>query len=176
MYLLSRLQKYAGMGRFVSAVTGFAALKGSSVFLTQMLRVLLSGLRKAMYFPSGEICAPEISGSPKNNSRSMIGGCCARAAGGRINRTTARIQKHLSGCVMGTSGLGGPIGLHARFHDGAHCLSPNKARGVSRSKQVGMEKSRESPVAKLCRACGLASYGLRWFWSFLPGVVACAGG
>ena len=74
MYLLSRLQKYAGMGRFVSAVTGFAALKGSWVFLTQMLRVLLSGFRKAMYFPSGEICAPEISGSPKSNSRSMTGG------------------------------------------------------------------------------------------------------
>src|ERR1041384_4688871 len=93
MYLLSRLQKYAGMGRLVSAVTGFAALKGSSVFLTQMLRVLLSGLRKAMYFPSGEICAPEISGSPKNNSRSMSGGRCACVAGGRMYGSVARIQK-----------------------------------------------------------------------------------
>src|SRR5438093_13702610 len=109
MYLLSRLQKYAGMGRFVSAVTGFAALNGSPVFLNQMLRVLLSGLRKATNFPSGEICAPEISGSPKNNSRSMIGGCCALVAGGRINNSTAGMQKNLSACFMGTSGLGVPL-------------------------------------------------------------------
>src|SRR5436309_11442947 len=104
MYLLSRLQKYAGMGRFVSAVTGFAALNGSSVFLSQMLRVLLSGLRKAMYFPSGEICAPEISGSPKNSSRSMSGGCCARVAGARIKNSTVKIQKDLNASLMGTSG------------------------------------------------------------------------
>jgi len=32
-----------------------------------------------MYLPSGEICAPEISGSPKNSSRSNKGGCCANA-------------------------------------------------------------------------------------------------
>src|SRR5882762_5724208 len=62
------------MGRLVSAVSGFADSKGASVALTQMLRVLLNGLIKAMNLPSGEICAPEISGSPKNNSRSINGG------------------------------------------------------------------------------------------------------
>src|SRR6266498_5446729 len=115
MYLLSRLQKYAGMGRFVSAVTGFAAPNGSSVFLTQMLRVLLSGLRKAMYFPSGEICAPEISGSPKNSSRSIIGGCCARAAGGSISKSTAKMQENLNACFIGTSGLAVRFGLTPEF-------------------------------------------------------------
>src|SRR2546422_9418057 len=80
MYLPSRLQKYAGIGRAVSAVIGFAFSKGSSVVFTQILRVPLNGLMKAMNLPSGEICAPEISGSPKNNSRSIKGGgpfCCA---------------------------------------------------------------------------------------------------
>src|SRR5207244_11243012 len=74
MYLPSRLQKYAGIGRVVSAVIGFALSKDSSVRLTQTLRVPLKGLIKAMNLPSGEICAPEISGSPKNSSRSINGG------------------------------------------------------------------------------------------------------
>src|ERR1700694_5832225 len=74
MYLPSRLQKYAGIGRVLSAVIGFAASKGSAVRLTQTLRVPLNGLMKAMNLPSGEIWAPEISGSPKNNSRSIRGG------------------------------------------------------------------------------------------------------
>src|SRR5438105_10993520 len=74
MYLPSRLQKYAGIGRVVSAVIAFALSKDSSVRLTQMLRVPLNGLMKAMNLPSGEICAPEISGSPKNTSRSIKGG------------------------------------------------------------------------------------------------------
>ena len=65
------------MGRFVSAVIGFALSNGSPAFFTQMLRVPLKGLMKAMYWPSGEICAPEISGSPKNSSRSMTGGTTA---------------------------------------------------------------------------------------------------
>src|SRR5712691_2930934 len=59
---------------------GLAVSKASSVRFTQMLRVPLNGLMKAMNLPSGEICAPEISGSPKNNSRSIKGGspfCCA---------------------------------------------------------------------------------------------------
>src|SRR5437868_7895064 len=92
MYLPSRLQKYAGIGREVSAVIGLALSKGSSERLTQTLRVPLRGLMKAMNFPSGEICAPEISGSPKNNSRSMIGGRpfgCAKM--GAANRMTAAI-------------------------------------------------------------------------------------
>src|SRR6266550_5675912 len=74
MYLPSRLQKYWVTGRAVSAVIGLAASNGSSVRLTQMLRVPLKGLMNAMNLPSGEICAPEISGSPKNNSRSISGG------------------------------------------------------------------------------------------------------
>src|SRR5258705_1883191 len=74
MYLPSRLQKYPGIGRVVSAVTGFALSNESSVRLTQTLRVPLNGLTKAMNLPSGEICAPEISGSPKNSSRSISGG------------------------------------------------------------------------------------------------------
>src|SRR5437868_12463421 len=74
MYLPSRLQKYAGIGRVVSAVIGFALSKESSVLLTQTFRVPLNGLIKAMNLPSGEICAPEISGSPKKSSRSIIGG------------------------------------------------------------------------------------------------------
>src|SRR3989442_13719412 len=79
MYLLSCVQKKAGMGRFVSLVTGFALSKGSSVRFTQMFRVLLSGFRKAMNLPSGDNEAPEISGSPKKSSRSIIGGCWATA-------------------------------------------------------------------------------------------------
>src|SRR5512146_1163208 len=39
-----------------------------------MLRVSFQGLRKEMYLPSGEICAPAISGLPKKSSRSMSGG------------------------------------------------------------------------------------------------------
>src|ERR1041385_5735116 len=96
MYLPSRLQKYAGIGREVSAVIGFALSKESSVRLTQTLRVPLKGFMKAMNFPSGEICAPEISGSPKNNSRSMIGGRpfgCARI--GAANKATAAIAMRI---------------------------------------------------------------------------------
>src|SRR2546425_2078180 len=74
MYLPSRLQKYAGIGRVVSAVIGFALSKDSSVRSTQTLRVPFKGLIKAMNLPSGEICAPEISGSPKKSSRSIMGG------------------------------------------------------------------------------------------------------
>src|SRR4026209_2998255 len=74
MYLPSRLQKYWLTGRLLSAVRGLAASNGSSVRLTQILRVPLKGFTNAMNFPSGEIWAPEISGSPKNNSRSIKGG------------------------------------------------------------------------------------------------------
>src|SRR5687767_2537774 len=87
MYLPSRDQKYAGIGR-LSAVIGLAFANGSAVFLTQMLREPLNGLMKAMNAPSGEICAPAISGSPKKSSRSISGGCCAHtgAASARIIR------------------------------------------------------------------------------------------
>src|SRR5690349_6999972 len=74
MYLLSRVQKYPGIGRFVSVVSRRAALNGSSTPLTYILRVFFHGLRKEMNFPSGEIWAPAISGSPKNKSRSIMGG------------------------------------------------------------------------------------------------------
>src|SRR5258706_7549949 len=62
------------MGRVVSAVSGLAESKGASVALIQTLRVPLNGLIKAMNLPSGDIWAPAISGSPKNNSRSIRGG------------------------------------------------------------------------------------------------------
>src|SRR5438552_6282761 len=88
MYLPSRLQKYAGIGRVVSAVIGFALSKDSSVPLTQTLRVPLKGLMKAMNLPSGEICAPAISGSPKNNSRSMSGGRLPVCAELRVEERT----------------------------------------------------------------------------------------
>src|SRR5215471_7272999 len=90
MYLPSRLQKYPGIGRVVSAVIGFALSKASSVRLIQMLRVSLNGLMKAMNLPSGEIWAPLISGSPKINSRSMMGTVpdfCAKPAGAESRRT-----------------------------------------------------------------------------------------
>src|SRR5437867_12494341 len=92
MYLPSRLQKYDGIGRAVSAVIGRAFSNGSSVVLTQMLRVPLNGFTKAMNLPSGEIWAPEISGSPKKSSRSISGGkpfCCATALAGEMIRITA---------------------------------------------------------------------------------------
>ena len=47
-----------------SAVSGLAESKGAAVALTQMLRVPLNGLMKAINLPSGDICAPAISGSP----------------------------------------------------------------------------------------------------------------
>jgi hypothetical protein len=62
------------IGRVLSLVTGLAESNGSSVRLTQTLRVPLNGFTKAMNLPSGEICAPEISGSPKKSSRSISGG------------------------------------------------------------------------------------------------------
>src|SRR5208337_1572109 len=58
-----------------------AELNASAVCFTQTLRVLFQGFRNAMNLPSGESCAPEISGSPKSRSRSMIGG---RVPGGRV--------------------------------------------------------------------------------------------
>src|SRR5260370_39874280 len=74
MYLPARVQRNVGIGRLVSVVRRRAAEKGSSVFFTQMLRVSFHGFWNAMYLPSGEICAPEISGLPKRSSRSISGG------------------------------------------------------------------------------------------------------
>jgi hypothetical protein len=74
MYLLSRLQKNAGIGRRVSAVSRFACANGSATPFTQMFIVPFHGLRNAMYRPSGEIVPVAISGLPKNSSRSMSGG------------------------------------------------------------------------------------------------------
>src|SRR5690349_22539420 len=84
----SLLQKYCVTGRFVSLVMSLAAVQGSLTRFTQMLRVSLYGLRNEMYLPSGDICAPEISGLPKNSSRSMSGGSlplCAGATVGAVN-------------------------------------------------------------------------------------------
>src|SRR4029079_9645224 len=78
------------MGRFVSAVIGFALSNDSAVFFTQMLRVPLNGLINAMKAPSGEICAPAISGSPNNNSRSLGGGLCAQT--GAATATSNRAE------------------------------------------------------------------------------------
>src|SRR5688500_17034605 len=74
MYLLSRLQKKAGMGRRVSAVTRFALSNGSSAFLTHTFIVPFHGFRKPIYLPSGDSVAEAISGLPKVSSRSMRGG------------------------------------------------------------------------------------------------------
>src|SRR6185369_1113554 len=89
MYLPSRDQKNVGIGRLVSAVIGFALLKGSPVFFTQTLRVPLNGLMKAMNAPSGEIWAPAISGSPKKSSRSISGGLCAHTDAARVMMSSA---------------------------------------------------------------------------------------
>src|SRR5687768_605415 len=82
------------MGRFVSAVTGLAVSNGSSVRFTQMLRVPFKGLMKAIYFPSGEICAPEISGSPKNNSRSIRAGCALGWPKARLGEAAVNSPTH----------------------------------------------------------------------------------
>src|SRR5580692_2748984 len=79
MYLPSRVHRNPATGRAVSVVIRRAELNGSAICFTQMLRVSFQGLRKARYLPSGESWAPDISGSPKSSSRSMIGG---RATGG----------------------------------------------------------------------------------------------
>ncbi len=74
MYLLSRLQKNPGIGRWASAVMRLALSNGSAVFFTQMFRVPFQGLRNAMNRPSGDSVALLISGFPKNSCRSMSGG------------------------------------------------------------------------------------------------------
>src|SRR6185436_15270561 len=86
MYLLSRLHRYAGIGRFGSLVTRCALSNGSAAFFTQTFRVSFHGLRNAMYCPSGEICAPAISGLPKKSSLSLSGGCAASALAGSDTR------------------------------------------------------------------------------------------
>src|SRR6185369_17466260 len=97
MYLPSRDQKYVGMGRLVSAVIGLALANGSAVFFTQTLRVPLNGLINAMNAPSGEICAPAISGSPKKISRSIIGGLCAQTgAASAISMKADNITKPIT--------------------------------------------------------------------------------
>ena len=80
MYLLSRLQKNAGIGRRVSSVSRFACANGSATPFTQMFIVPFHGLRNAMCLPSGEIVPVAISGLPKNSSRSMSGGSPASDA------------------------------------------------------------------------------------------------
>src|SRR5262245_40281847 len=54
---------------------------------------------KARYWPSGDSCAPEISGLPKNSSRSRIGG--GPAAGACPNAGTAErsIAAHTRTCA-----------------------------------------------------------------------------
>src|ERR1700730_6024011 len=71
MYFPSRLHIQVPIGRFVSVVNSLAELNGSSVFLTHKFRVFFHGLMNARYSPSGETCAPVISGFPNNSSRSI---------------------------------------------------------------------------------------------------------
>src|SRR3954467_12406031 len=116
MYFPSLLQKYWVTGRLMSLVISFAAVHGSLTPFTQMLRVSLYGLRNEMYFPSGDICAPEISGLPKNSSRSMSGGSLPVWAGrnaGVVNAiATARGQRRVcrarrvTGILIGKSVTG----------------------------------------------------------------------
>src|SRR5580704_12427996 len=74
MYFPSRLHNQVPIGRLVSVVSSLAELKGSAVFFTHKFRVSFHGLMKARYSPSGEICAPVISGFPNNSSRSISPG------------------------------------------------------------------------------------------------------
>src|SRR6185295_7033530 len=74
MYFPSRLHSQVAMGRLVSVVRRWAELNGSSVLFTHRLRVSFQGLTNARYLPSGEICAPVISGFPNNRSRSIKAG------------------------------------------------------------------------------------------------------
>src|ERR1700683_2930209 len=83
MYLLSRVHRNPATGRAVSVVMRRAELNGSEICFTQMLRVSFQGLRKAMYLPSGESWAPDISGSPNSSSRSISrgsSGICSKLA------------------------------------------------------------------------------------------------
>src|SRR5690348_5395139 len=99
MYLPSLLQKYWVTGRLVSLVISFAAVHGSPTALTQIFRVSLYGLRKEMYLPSGDICAPDISGLPKNSSRSMSGGSfplCAVASVGVVKATASASDQRIA--------------------------------------------------------------------------------
>src|SRR5512138_3370004 len=94
-YFESRLQKKPATGRFGSAVTRRALSYGSPVFLTQTFRVSFHGLRNAVHFPSGESCAPAISGLPKKSSRSRSGGrplatVAFETRAGRAGAATAR--------------------------------------------------------------------------------------
>src|ERR1700683_5437076 len=104
MYLPSRVHRNPATGRAVSEVMRRAELNGSAVWLTQMLRVTFQGLTNAMYLPSGESWAPDISGSPNKSSRSMIGG---RVTGGR----TGIPPPKLSDFVVSSQ-------RHARFLNG----------------------------------------------------------
>src|SRR6185436_19716386 len=106
MYLLSRLHRYAGIGRFGSLVTRCALSNGSAAFFTQTFRVSFHGLRNAMYCPSGEICAPAISGLPKKSSRSIRGAegargarCARGAVTGAACTTPATPREHTNSVV-----------------------------------------------------------------------------
>src|SRR5262249_41941333 len=53
-----------------------------------------------MYRPSGESCAPAISGSPKMFARSMIGGRSARAGIAKMPRTNASARTRFESRLM----------------------------------------------------------------------------
>src|SRR2546423_6285954 len=114
----SLLQKYCVTGLLVSLVISLAAVHESLTRFTQMLRVSLYGLRKEMYLPSGDIWAPEISGLPKNSSRSMSGGSLPLWAGAMAGvektmasasdqRSVSRPHKAVTEFFIGRSGRRG---------------------------------------------------------------------
>src|ERR1019366_3212260 len=99
-YLPSHVHPYPATGRLASVVNSRAALNGSAAFLTQILRVLFHGFKKARYFPSGEICAPAISGLPNSSSRSISGGDpCAGSETADASSDIARIIRVMAKIV-----------------------------------------------------------------------------
>ena len=97
-----------------------------------------------MYCPSGEICAPAISGLPKNSSRSMTGGgvsaAPARAPAPRHSRRTAGHayrSGHSRRSLLMSSGTGSgrpvarPAGRIGRVRKG-RCKGSTPAREVQR--------------------------------------------
>src|ERR1039458_2472794 len=112
-------------GRLASVVNSRAALNGSAAFLTQILRVLFHGFKKARYFPSGEICAPAISGLPNSSSRSISGGNpCAGSETADASSDIARIIRVMAKIVACP-----PYARQPDPHSsGAHIVSLNGER------------------------------------------------
>src|SRR5579863_8226796 len=104
-----------------------------------MLRVSFQGFMKAIYFPLGESCAPEISGLPKSNSRSMMGGRLLAGGAGMVS------VSHVNGFPRSESALHpipqaprGLPGLTARLiRGGGFPLGEYWKLAVQRCKSLG---------------------------------------